>query len=210
MTCMQLLYRLLDGCRKIVRRGMHRIAVALNHMSGGHISPNMITLVGLSAHIPIAYCIAIGQFTVAAVLLVVFGLFDTLDGELARLQHTSSSAGMVLDASTDRMKEVMLYAGVAYALSGSSAVVWAVTACGASLCVSYIKAKGETAVSDQNLTPNQINRLFQDGLARFEVRMVLLIIGLLTGQLVPVLILITILAVYTAFSRLITIMKVLN
>ena len=82
---------------------------------------------------------------------------------------------------------------------------WAVAACGASLCVSYIKAKGETAVAKSNLTTSQINHLFQDGLMRFEVRMTVLMIGLLSNRLILAIVLIAILSALTAFQRLITI-----
>lgn len=199
--------------RDSVRRVMRSVARALNHASGGRISPNTVTITGFLMHIPIALLIAAGYFGYATMLLVIFGLFDTLDGELARLQKRASAAGMLLDASTDRMKEVLLYVGSAYVLAGTGnghAAAWAVAACGASICVSYIKAKGETAVKDKGLTPNEINRLFQDGLGRFEVRMALLAAGLLVNQLLPVLIVITALSTYTAFERLIKISKKLS
>lgn len=201
---------LLDACRNVVRATMHRLAKLLNSLTKGKLTPNAVTLIGLFMHIPIALLIAAGYFGYAALLLVVFGLFDTLDGELARLQKRASAAGMLLDASTDRMKEVLLYSGAAYALAcmgQAHAAAWAVGACGASLCVSYIKAKGETAVKDSRLTPNEINRLFQDGLARFEVRMFLLVVGLLINELLAVLVIITLLSTFTAFSRLIKISR---
>lgn len=201
---------LLDACRNLVRAMMRRIAKILNSLTGGRLTPNTVTLFGLFMHVPIALLIATGYFGYAALLLVIFGLFDALDGELARLQKRASAAGMLLDASTDRMKEVLLYSGAAYALAcmgHAHAAAWAVGACGASLCVSYIKAKGETAVKDSHLTPNEINRLFQDGLARFEIRMFLLVIGLLLHELLIVLIIITLLSTYTAFMRLIKISR---
>lgn len=198
----------LDMCRVVVRGWMKHVAKVLNTLSGGRLSPNAVTLIGLAAHVPIAVLIALGEYWWAAGLLVVFGLFDALDGELARLQQRASNAGMVLDATTDRMKETALYCGVAYALVVTDSpehAVWAVAACGASLCVSYVKAKGETAVRGGKLTPNEINRLFQDGLLRFEVRMSLLVFGLLTGWLAPVVIAIAILSSYTAIDRLVRI-----
>lgn len=201
---------LLDACRNAVRRFMRRIATLLNQLSAGKLSPNAITIAGLVMHIPIAVLIAQGFFGYAAVLLVIFGLFDTLDGELARLQKKASDAGMLLDASTDRMKEVILYIGVAYALAKGITpeyTSWAVAACGASICVSYIKAKGETAVKDSKLSPNEVNRLFQDGLGRFEVRMFVLVIGLLLNNLLISLIIITAISTYTAFERLIKISR---
>ncbi len=204
----------LDSLRALVRSYMARLARSLNVVTGGKLSPAAVTITGLLMHIPIAWLIATTRFnTLAALLLIIFGLFDALDGELARLQKRASSAGMLLDASTDRMKEVFLYSGVAYALvetGQAHAAVWAVAACGASLCVSYVKAKGETAVKDAQLTANEINRLFQDGLARFEVRMALLIVGLFTNQLMFAVIAITILAGLTAISRLETISRRLS
>ena len=88
--------------------------------------------------------------------------------------------------------------------------VWAVIACGASLCVSYIKAKGETAVAGGKLTANEVNRLFQDGLARFEIRMFVLIVGLLSGRVILAVIIIALLSTYTAFERLIKISRKLR
>lgn len=210
---MSALDSLLHSCRTTVRSIMHQVAVSLDTVTKGKISPNVITLAGFVMHLPIAWLIAQGNFGYAALGLVVFGLFDTLDGELARLQNKASAAGMVLDASTDRMKEVLLYCGAAFALVNqdqATYAVWAVAACGASLCVSYVKAKGETAVKDHKLSANQINRLFQDGLLRFEVRMFLLVIGLLANELALVLVVIALLSAYTALDRLTKITRALS
>ncbi len=210
---MNLVGNFLDGCRNVVRGLMRWIARGLNNFSGGRISPSGITLTSLFAHLPIAWLISQDYFGYAAIGLVVFGLFDALDGEMARLQNKASSAGMLLDASTDRMKEVILYCGAAFALVAQDQAfyaVWAVAACGASLCVSYVKAKGETAMIGSKYNPNEINRLFQDGFLRFEVRMFLLIIGLLANELGVVLIIIALMATLTALERLIKITKKLS
>lgn len=199
-----------EQIRTQVKAVMHQVARGLNAISGGRISPTAITLVGFFMHFPIAYLIATGSFYLAAGLLVIFGLFDSLDGALARLQHKASNAGMLLDASTDRMKEVVLYTGSAYGLVQTGQAnwsVWAVVACGASICVSYVKAKGETAVAGGNLSANEVNRLFQDGFGRFEIRMFLLVVGLLADQLVAALVIIALLSTYTAFERLIKISR---
>lgn len=215
---------LLDSIRKWVRLAIRTLARFLNKLTGGNLSPNGVTIIGLLAHIPIAWLIATGRNNVlGAILLVVFGLFDTLDGELARLQGRASPAGMLLDATTDRMKEIILYIGVAAnimnraplddALYGSltndvfNGLLLIVAACGGSLLVSYVKAKGETAIKDTDLTPNEINRLFQDGLARFEVRMALLVIGLLFNRLFFAVLIIAVLSWFTAISRLVKISR---
>lgn len=210
---MKPLNRSLDTIRGLVRRVMQWVAQGLNTVTNGQLSPDMVTWIGLLAHLPIAYLIIMGHVYWSAALLVIFGLFDTLDGTLARLQHRATSAGMVLDATTDRFKEVILYAAIADRLiriGHPYYAVWAVIACGASLSVSYVKAKGETAVKDRHLTPNEINRLFQDGLLRFEIRMFVLIVGLVSGHLEWALVIIAILASLTAIDRLFTIRQKLK
>ncbi len=192
---------------------MHTVARGLNKLTGGKLTPNTVTIVGLLAHLPIAWLIATDHNLKAAGLLLIFGLFDTLDGELARLQGRASHAGMVLDASTDRLKEVMLYTGVAFSIVHGLRpfmVPWVVVACGASLAVSYIKAKGEVAIASSNLTLNEVNYMFADGLGRFEVRMAILFVGLVSNRLILAVIAISILSIVTALYRLIVITKKLN
>ncbi len=208
----------LDAVRNIIRNRMRAIARGVNQLSGGKITPNMVTITSLIAHIPITYAIATDKLLLSAILLVIFGLMDALDGELARLQGKASAAGMLLDASTDRMKEVLIYIGVAFTLSVNGSSIFAteylvsfvVAACGGSLLVSYVKAKGETAVRDSTLTANEINRLFQDGLMRYEIRMMVIIIGLVFNALDITILLIAILAWQTALKRLFTIHRRLS
>lgn len=200
----------LDACRDLVRNFMNQLAKGLNRLSGGRLSPDTITVISLLMHLPIAWLIASGHHNYAAAGLLIFGLFDALDGALARLQGRAGNAGMLLDASTDRMKEVLLYMGAAFFLVDNNQAyysVWAVAACGGSLLVSYVKAKGETAVAGGKLSANEVNRLFQDGLMRFEIRMTLLILGLLGGRLWFAIVMIALSAWLTAFDRLATIRR---
>lgn len=170
----------------------------------------MVTIAGTLLHIVIALLIAFHAYLAAAGMLAVVGLFDTLDGELARLQKRTNPQGMLLDASTDRFKETLLYTGAAYSLALSAQPYWAVlatAACGASICVSYVKAKGEAAIasSGKQFPHAELNRLFADGLATFEIRMVLLIAGLLLNLVPLALAVIAVLAGYTALGRLVRI-----
>jgi len=198
----------LDPIRSIIRKIIRQFARFLNWITRGKITPNFVTYTGLVAHLPIAYLIAVNHDTLAAVLLIIFGLFDTLDGELARLQHSDSVRGMLLDAVTDRFKEVMLYTAIGYNLINSGhpyLAVWAVFACGASLSVSYVKAKGEVAYLSLGNLEKNINNYFKDGLMRFEVRLLVIVLGLLTNYLAAAIIIIAVIASYTAMSRFIKI-----
>jgi hypothetical protein len=86
-----------------------------------------------------------------------------------------------------------------------------VAACGASLCVSYVKAKGEAAVAAGKPIPHAVlNKLFKDGLLTFELRMFVLLVGLFADQLVVAVAAIAVLACWTAFQRLIRISKALG
>ncbi|MDQ3158611.1 MAG: CDP-alcohol phosphatidyltransferase family protein [bacterium] len=204
---------ILDIVRNLMRKFMHGVAVALNKATDGKLHPDIITYFGLAMHLPIAGLIMIGDFVSAGILLIIFGLFDTLDGELARLQKRASPAGMVLDASTDRIKEVFLYIAIAYYfvdIHEPDFAVWAVAALGASLLVSYIKAKGETAIADKKLSSNEKNRVFSDGVLRFEVRMFLIVVGLFFDKLEYILYIIAVLAALTAVGRLYRIVKALR
>jgi phosphatidylglycerophosphate synthase len=203
----------LSVIRNSVRQAAGKVAHVLDKASKGRITPDMVTLFGLAMHVPTAVLIATDHPLWAAGFLIVFGLFDTLDGGLARLQDKASVRGMLLDASTDRFKEVMLYTGVAYWAvyhGGEPALaVWAVAACGASVCVSYVKAKGEAAVAtgSKKIPHATLNRMFADGLLTFEIRMAVLVAGLLFNQLLPAVAAIAVLAGFTAGQRLVRISR---
>lgn len=204
---MKPIYDLLDWVKQLVRGWISQIAKPLNSFTGGRLSPNAITYTSFVMHVPIALLIAQERYVLAAGLLVFFGLFDALDGALARLQHSESKQGMLLDSITDRAKEVILYCGVAYSFvltNQAILTVWAVAACGFSLLVSYINAWSEAVVTNQ---PKEVNQNFRGGVARYEVRMFLLVVGLLSGYLHVAVIVIAVLSVFTAIERFIMVQK---
>lgn len=171
-----------------IRKVMAYVAMWIHKVSRGRITPNMITWTGVITHVPIAILIAQGYLWQGAILLVIFGLFDTIDGELARRTGQSSPSGMVLDASTDRIKETLIHAGVAYYLIQSpypELAVLAVLALGFSLSVTYLKAKAEVAyavVHKGKVDHHTLNRMFSDGIFPFEVRIALVVLGLILGS----------------------------
>ena len=206
---------ILQPIKDAIRKVMRRVAQFLNSITKGKLHPDTVTIFAFLMHIPIAVLIATRHPLWAALFLLIFGLCDTLDGELARLQKRSSAKGMLLDASTDRMKEVLLYVGIAYFLAAGvdpTMATWAVAACGASLCVSYVKAKGEAAVAsgEKKIPHHTLNRMFKDGLLTFEMRMFVLLVGLLVGQLLWAVVIIAVLASFTAMQRLVRISKALE
>lgn len=206
---------MIDYIRELIR-GIVRIFVRnLLYISGNTITPNSVTIVGTALFFPICILIARGSHVWASILLVFIGLLDTVDGEIARMQKTTSTFGIFLDASTDRIKESLLYLGIVYFFfvqQDVSGVVLAVLALSASMLVSYVKAKGEMILSSSSkrLAPAQLNRIFQDGLMRFEIRITVLIVGLLFNILLAAVAINAIFAWWTAIQRIYLIGKKLK
>ena len=198
-----------------IRSLVRQIAKALDVLSRGHIRPNDVTLMGLVMHLPIALLIATGHLYWAAGLLVFFGLFDTLDGELARLQKRVSDIGGLLDTVSDRVKELLIYVGILYLFAqlGQSVIVLVTTmlACGTSLITPFVKAKGEAIIATygHELSYDKLNRMFGGGILPYEVRITSLAAGLAFG--VPILrwvvVAIAVLATFTMIERLIAIIR---
>jgi phosphatidylglycerophosphate synthase len=201
----------------IVRGWMIFPARIIATVSNGHITPNHITLVSFFGHFLVVWALIESRPVVAAVLLAFFGIMDSLDGALARLQKKSSVRGMFYDATSDRAKEVLVYCGIAIFLEtvglygydvtlASSFPIYVyfwvpVAVLGLSQLVSYIKAKGEMALSSSGYDAQKLNRIFTDGLARYEVRMFVVIVGLLSGKLLTALCLLLLLLVFTCVQR---------
>lgn len=226
---------MLDEIRNLVRKFMGKIARALNSVSGGRITPNMITIVGTLAFIPFAWLLYQDEPKLAAIWLIIFGLFDTLDGELARLQNRASPAGMFLDSVTDRIKEILIYIGIgAYIavadLGGgkcgggypgcvfqgdwprpvlSQSLAFLIAVLGVSMLVSYLNAWGEAVMARSGVSSDRMNKVFRGGLASFEIRMTLIALGLFTG-LFPALLIILILALLTVLTRMTKILRELR
>jgi phosphatidylglycerophosphate synthase len=196
-----------------VRVLIGRLAKVINRITRGKIKPAQITTLSLLGHFPAAWALYTSRPILGALLIASFGILDSFDGALAREQKTVSKLGMFYDATTDRIKEILIYSALAVYLSNHfvEGGPWlAVAVAGTSLLVSYTKAKGEMAVSDKSHDKQELNRAFGNGIARYEIRMILLIIGLITGYLAPVLRLIIALNLLTTAIRFLEIARLLK
>lgn len=207
---MQPLESLASYGRNMVKSLMRRVASILDHLSGGRLHPNQVTMVSLAGHIFVAYLIATRHPIWAGVLLVGFGLLDAVDGELARLQNRVTKTGMLLDSISDRAKEILLYTGAAYffiVIGYPFVAVWAVVACGASMLVSYVNAWAEATVANTKLSGHEMNWSFRSGLMSYDIRMFLFVAGLFTALLPEMLIIISVASLYTTVYRLVMVIK---
>jgi CDP-diacylglycerol--glycerol-3-phosphate 3-phosphatidyltransferase len=143
-------------------------------LSKSGITPNTLTLINLALNIVAAYVIATGYFVIGGVLILGSGLFDLLDGALARFNKQTTRFGAVLDSTVDRISEAATLCGL---------LIWYVSQEGATLeivlvlvvlvgsfLVSYIRARAEG-----------LGWQCQIGLFTRAERVIVLAIGLLLG-----------------------------
>ncbi len=196
-----------------VRKLMIPVAKTIDKVSKGQVTPNLITLISFLGHFAVFITIIDYQFVLAAVLLVFFGLMDALDGALAKVQNKASPMGMLLDATSDRAKEAIIYIALIYVFADSENVVGVMVsslAMSGSFMVSYVKAKGETAIATRGRSHSAVNRKYSTGLMQYQVRMAFIVVGLLLNILVGVITVVAILSWITALIRLLDITESLS
>ena len=161
--------------RQRVRGLATPLAVGLGRLG---LTPNALTLIGFAGTCLAAIAAATGSWVVAGVLLAIFGLFDLLDGALARATGRASSLGAFLDSTFDRWGEGVVYVGIAWgcvtAGFGQGAIL-AAAAMGSAFMVSYVRAKAESL----SYAPG--SGLAAVGLAPREVRITILAIGIIAA-----------------------------
>lgn len=92
-----------------------------------HATPNQVTLLSFAMGLYSAYLFSRGTFVTilsGAILLQLSIIVDCVDGELARYTRKFSKLGAWLDAVTDRVKEYMVFLGLAYGASLDGKALW--------------------------------------------------------------------------------------
>jgi CDP-diacylglycerol--glycerol-3-phosphate 3-phosphatidyltransferase len=179
-----------DKMRKWFRWLLTPIAVFLNRLG---LHPNTVTLIGLAGTIGSSVLIALGHMTWAGLLLLVMGPIDALDGTMARLRGEATVYGAFVDSVTDRYSELFVFLGflIHYLRVGEPVgVTFAYLAAAGSVLVSYIKARAEVSKLDANT-----------GLLTRVERYIVLIPGLIFNLPLPTVIIIAVLANFTALQR---------
>lgn len=110
------------------------------------LNPNVLTTLGFGISIFASYFFAVGSLRLGAVLILLSGLFDTMDGRLARGTNRVTRFGALYDSTLDRYAEILVFLGIAYYFI-SAGMIWTSLASGivlaGSLMVSYIRARAE-------------------------------------------------------------------
>jgi CDP-diacylglycerol--glycerol-3-phosphate 3-phosphatidyltransferase len=162
------------------------------------VSPMAVTITGLLLSFVGAGFVAAGRLRSGAVVLVVAGLCDTIDGSLARSSGQASRFGAFLDSALDRVAELAYFAALVYHFYAigarwSGVMIWlTLAALSGSLLTSYARARAEGLGLECSV-----------GILERPERIALLFIGLLFGHLVlnPVIALLAVLSIVTFIQR---------
>lgn len=183
------------GCKAILHKIVHGLALT-------KINPNYLTFLGLlinlGAGVLFGYANAENQgrmFRYAALVIIGAGIFDMVDGRVARATGQVTDFGGFFDSVIDRYSDVALYFGllVYYARANRffylvlTAVVMVT-----SVMISYTRARAETLIGKCKV-----------GFMERPERIVLVIIGACFNRMAPVLWVIAVIGNITVIHRIV-------
>jgi CDP-diacylglycerol---glycerol-3-phosphate 3-phosphatidyltransferase len=131
------------SCKEAFRRLIRPLARVLSAM---RVRPDSLTATGWAFSVGVAVLFALGYTRLAGVVMLFAGLFDALDGAVARESNQMSTFGAFLDSTLDRLSESAIFVGVIFYYAASSRPYEAVLAGAAmafSLMTSYARARAE-------------------------------------------------------------------
>jgi CDP-diacylglycerol---glycerol-3-phosphate 3-phosphatidyltransferase len=174
------------ACNKIIRLIVRGLALSKIH-------PNVLTFVGLLINVWAAVLLARGQFFSAGLVIVGAGIFDMVDGRVARETNQVTRFGGFFDSVLDRYSDLGLLIGLLVwygTINRPFYVVLTAVVMMASVMISYSRARSE------NIIPT-----CKVGFMERPERIVLFIIGALFDRMAAVLWVIAFLGNLTVFHR---------
>lgn len=184
---------MLDRIRPVVRDALSPFAKKIIG-----VNPNTLTILGLLISIVAAIFFARGDVLTAGFLMLLSGLFDALDGAVARENGRTTRYGGFLDSVCDRFADSAVLIGAMYGgltsfpqfpgwfpgwLMGSLAIV-------GSLMVSYTRARAEAAGATASV-----------GIGERAVRMMIMILGAFLNMVNWAVLLVIVVSFITVFQR---------
>ncbi len=174
------------GCNTIIVGIVRGLALARIH-------PNVLTFIGLLINIWAAILLGQGNFRVAGYVIIGAGIFDMVDGRVARETNQVTRFGGFFDSVLDRYSDLALLMGLLVYYGNINRPLYVVLTAivmTASVMISYTRARAE----------NEIPTCKVGFLERPE-RVVLLIIGALFDRMAPVLWVIAVMGNLTVVHR---------
>jgi CDP-diacylglycerol--glycerol-3-phosphate 3-phosphatidyltransferase len=115
-------------------------------LSSIRVRPDTLTIAGWVLSVCAATLFALGYTKTAGAVMLFAGLFDALDGAVARESNLMSSFGAFLDSTLDRLSESAIFVGIVFFYASSSMpyeALLAGVAMSFSLMTSYTRARAE-------------------------------------------------------------------
>jgi CDP-diacylglycerol---glycerol-3-phosphate 3-phosphatidyltransferase len=176
------------GCQVVLDRIVRALSLSRIH-------PNALTSLGLVLNIIAAVLFGQGRFFAAGLVVVGAGIFDMVDGRVARVTNRVTPFGAFFDSVIDRYSDMALYMGLlVYYARGERFfyVVLAAVVMAGSVMISYSRARAESLIPSCKV-----------GFLERPERIVLIIIGALWDRMAPVLWIIAVLSNITVVHRII-------
>lgn len=176
------------ACNKVILLIVRALALSKIH-------PNVLTFLGLLINGVAAVLLASGKFFTAGLVMIAAGIFDMVDGRVARQTNRVTRFGGFFDSVLDRYSDLVLLMGllVYYAsINRFFYVVLTAVVMTGSVMVSYTRARAENVIPQCKV-----------GFMERPERVVLLIIGALFNRMAPVLWVIAVLSNITVIHRMV-------
>jgi CDP-diacylglycerol--glycerol-3-phosphate 3-phosphatidyltransferase len=158
------------------------------------VSPNQLTVLALVANVVSGILILSGAWAWAAVALILGGIFDVMDGSVARQRGESRRSGAFMDSVLDRIADMVVFSCLFWRLAADGqtlAAILALITLVVSVAVSHVRAEAEAA-----------KVVLTEGLFQRLERVIALVVGLLIpGMMLPVLLLLAVLGTATVLQR---------
>lgn len=159
------------------------------------IHPNMLTAIGLIINAGAAVAFGAGKFMAGALIVIGAGLFDMVDGRVARHTNTATPFGAFFDSVIDRYSDLAIYFGLLVYYSRLNRLFYVALvalAMTGSVMVSYTRARAESLIP-----------MCKVGFMERPERIVLLIIGGLFNRMAAVLWVIAVISNITVLHRIV-------
>lgn len=161
-------------------------------------TPNQMTMVGFVIGILAATMFFYELYIVGSVLTYLSALFDSIDGDLARLSGKTTEIGAFMDSVLDRIVDIAIIFALMANMPFNLWIVGILAVTG-TFMVSYTRAKSES-----------IGLQCKIGFASRDVRMLIITVGGLLNQIFPTLLLLAIVTNMTVFQRAFHVKKNIN
>ncbi len=157
------------------------------------VGPNLLTFFGFLITILSAFYLAQGNFFYAGIVIIFSGIFDMLDGRLARITNNVTRFGAFFDSVLDRYSDMILFLALMIHYIKNQQMMYVllsgIVMIGA-IMTSYTRARAESLVPTCKV-----------GFLERPERLVLLIIGTIFGRMAAVLWVLAVLSNLTVVHR---------